>query len=68
MVSKTLLYGSTLSQNKPPVPRPGNNVVKLTGKYNGVNETASSFVLYESVFSKHSMLIGGTCCVKTTLF
>ena len=68
MVSNTLLYGSTLKQNKPPAPQSGNNVVKLTGKYNGVNGTVSSFVLDESILSKHSLLIGGTGCGKTTLF
>lgn len=68
MVSKTLLYGSTLKQNKPPALQSGNNVVKLTGKYNGVNGTASSFALDESILSKHSLLIGGTGCGKTTLF
>lgn len=68
MVSKTLLYGSTLKQNKPPVFQSNNNGVKLTGKYNGVNGTASSFMLDESILSKHSLLIGGTGCGKTTLF
>lgn len=68
MVSKTLLYGSTLKQNKPPVSQSNNNGVKLTGKYNGVNGTASSFMLDESILSKHSLLIGGTGCGKTTLF
>lgn len=68
MVSKTLLYGSTLKQNKSPAPQSGNNVVKLTGKYNGVNGTPSSFGLDESILSKHSLLIGGTGCGKTTLF
>ena len=68
MISKTLLYGSTWNQNKPPASHTGNNIVKLTGKYNGINGLATSFLLDESILSKHSLLIGGTGCGKTTLF
>ena len=34
MVSKTLLYGSTLKQNKPPALQSGNNVVSIVGLKN----------------------------------
>lgn len=68
MISKTLLYGSTLNQNRPPVNKTGNHMVELSGKYNGVKGTATSFLLDEDILSKHSLLIGGTGCGKTTLF
>lgn len=64
MVSKNLLYGSTLSQNTPPANNT-NGPVRLNGKYRG---NPSSFTLDEGILSKHSMLIGGTGCGKTTLF
>lgn len=64
MVSKNILYGSTLEQNTPPVNKT-NTTVHLSGKYQG---KTSLFSLNEDVLSKHSMLIGGTGCGKTTLF
>ena len=63
MATKTLLYGSILNQNKPPVV--SNGLVKLNGEH---NEQRTSFLLNQDVLSKHSMLIGGTGCGKTTLF
>lgn len=64
MVSKTLLYGSTLSTNHPSGPSQ-NAVVRLNGRHNGAS---ASFTLDENILSKHSLLIGGTGCGKTTLF
>lgn len=64
MVSKNLLYGSTLSHNTPPADK-SQAVVRLDGTYRGKK---TSFTLDESVLSKHAMLIGGTGCGKTTLF
>lgn len=63
MATKTLLYGSILNQNTPPVA--SNGLVKLNGEHNGQR---TSFFLNQDVLSKHSMLIGGTGCGKTTLF
>jgi len=66
-VNARILYGNSISQNKPPnPPRQGTGAkVKLTGKY---AEKPSSFVLDDDILSKHAMLIGGTGCGKTTLF
>lgn len=63
MATKTLLYGSILNQNNSPVA--SNGLVKLNGEHNGQR---TSFFLNQDVLSKHSMLIGGTGCGKTTLF
>ena len=63
-VSLRLLYGSSVSQNQPP----GENVrekIKLKGAYAG---KPSAFTLDMDTLSKHTMLIGGTGCGKTTLF
>lgn len=53
-----------MSHNAPPT-NIQNPVVKLNGKYKG---NTSSFSIDEGILSKHSMLIGGTGCGKTTLF
>jgi type IV secretory pathway TraG/TraD family ATPase VirD4 len=63
-VSTRLFYGNTVSQNTPPG-QAGNAKVKLTGEYNGKPNT---FMLNDDTLSKHTMLIGGTGCGKTTLF
>jgi type IV secretory pathway TraG/TraD family ATPase VirD4 len=62
-ISTRLLYGNTVTQNTPPVQTGG--MVKLPGKYAG---KASAFSLDADALSKHTMLIGGTGCGKTTLF
>ena len=63
-ISSRLLYGSSLLQNSPPGQTAGAKV-KLTGTYGG---KPSAFTLDSDVLSKHTMLIGGTGCGKTTLF
>ena len=63
-ISTRLLYGNTVTQNRPPALISGAQVT-LTGTY---AEKTSSFSLDEGVLSKHTMLIGGTGCGKTTLF
>jgi len=63
-VSTRLLYGNTVGQNVPPG-QGINAKVKLAGAYNG---KPSVFTLNDDVLSKHTMLIGGTGCGKTTLF
>jgi len=63
-ISTRLLYGNTVSQNIPPNQTTGAKI-KLTGTYNGKQ---SIFALDDDVLSKHTMLIGGTGCGKTTLF
>ena len=65
MASQNLLHGSALSQNTPPAKSAGSCKVRLNGKFKGA---PASFDLDESILSKHSMLIGGTGCGKTTLF
>jgi len=63
-ISTRLLYGNSLSQNGPPGQVAGAKI-KLTGTYSG---KAAGFTLNDDVLSKHTMLIGGTGCGKTTLF
>lgn len=63
MVSNTVLHGSLLNNNRP-ITFP-NGRVKLRGKYNG---KPILFSLNDDILSKHTMLIGGTGCGKTTLF
>jgi type IV secretory pathway TraG/TraD family ATPase VirD4 len=53
-----------VSQNAPPTQLP-NGSIKLTGAY---AEKPSAFSLDDDALSKHTMLIGGTGCGKTTLF
>jgi len=63
-ISSRLLYGTSVSQNTPPR-QTVNAQVKLTGMH---MENPSVFTLDNDVLSKHTMLIGGTGCGKTTLF
>jgi type IV secretory pathway TraG/TraD family ATPase VirD4 len=62
--STRLLYGNSVSKNSPPTPTSGAKV-KLSGSHNG---KATAFTLGDDTLSKHTMLIGGTGCGKTTLF
>ena len=63
-ISTRLFYGNTVKQNMPPEQTTGAKV-KLTGSYTG---KPSAFTLNMDTLSKHTMLIGGTGCGKTTLF
>jgi type IV secretory pathway TraG/TraD family ATPase VirD4 len=63
-ISSRLLYGNSVTQNTPPGIS-ASTLVKLTGTHNG---KPSVFTLDSDVLSKHTMLIGGTGCGKTTLF
>jgi len=63
-VTSRLLYGNSVAQNAPPGQTTGAKV-KLTGTFAG---KPSAFTLDSDVLSKHTMLIGGTGCGKTTLF
>jgi len=63
-ISSRLLYGNSVSQNTPPGQSAG-AIVKLLGTHTG---KPSAFTLDNDVLSKHTMLIGGTGCGKTTLF
>lgn len=63
-ISSRLLYGNSVLQNAPPGQTAGAKV-KLTGTHAG---KPSAFTLDSDVLSKHTMLIGGTGCGKTTLF
>lgn len=58
------LSGNSVSNNKPPLQDP-KAIVKLKGKF---KENPSVVTIDESTLSKHSLLIGGTGCGKTTLF
>jgi len=63
-ITTRLLYGNSVSQNTPPGQSAG-SMVKLAGTHSG---KPSAFTLDSDVLSKHTMLIGGTGCGKTTLF
>jgi len=63
-ISSRLMYGNSVTQNQPPGTTSGAKV-KLTGSYAG---KPSVFTLDMDALSKHTMLIGGTGCGKTTLF
>ncbi|MDR2719329.1 MAG: type IV secretion system DNA-binding domain-containing protein [Nitrososphaerota archaeon] len=63
-ISTRLLYGNSLSQNTPPSQNV-NAKIKLTGLH---MERPSVFMIDDDVLSKHTILIGGTGCGKTTLF
>jgi len=63
-ITTRLLYGNTVTKNEPPKIIPGAQV-ELPGKY---NEQATMFTIDDDILSKHTMLIGGTGCGKTTLF
>lgn len=58
------MFGNSVSKTSLP-PKKNNAFVTLNGKFNG---TTASFDLDEDTLSKHTMLIGGTGCGKTTLF
>jgi type IV secretory pathway VirB4 component len=58
------MYGNSVTQNQPPGTSSGGKV-KLTGTHAG---KPSAFSLDMDALSKHTMLIGGTGCGKTTLF
>jgi len=63
-ISTRLQYGNLVSKNKPPNQVAG-ALVKLPGTFSG---KPTIFTLDEDELSKHTMLIGGTGCGKTTLF
>lgn len=63
-VSTRLLYGNSVLHNTPP-PQITNSNVKLNGAYDGKR---TSITLNNDILSKHTLLIGGTGCGKTTLF
>ncbi|GHV16974.1 hypothetical protein AGMMS49938_17460 [Fibrobacterales bacterium] len=63
-ISTRLLYGNTISQNAPPG-KIANAKINLSGSY---ANKPSTFTLDDDALSKHTMLIGGTGCGKTTLF
>jgi type IV secretory pathway TraG/TraD family ATPase VirD4 len=63
-ISARLLYGNSVTQNTVPGQAVG-AMVKLTGTHVG---KPSAFTLDNDALSKHTMLIGGTGCGKTTLF
>ena len=63
-ISGRILYGNSVTQNTPPGQTAGAKV-KLAGTHEG---KPSAYTLDSDVLSKHTMLIGGTGCGKTTLF
>ena len=63
-ISSRLLYGTSVTQNQPPGITSGAKV-KLSGTH---ASKPSVFSLDMDALSKHTMLIGGTGCGKTTLF
>lgn len=63
-ISKQVLEGSSVSLNPLPAPNRASKVV-LKGTY---HEKPASFGLDEGILSKHTLLVGGTGCGKTTLF
>ncbi|MDR2589600.1 MAG: type IV secretion system DNA-binding domain-containing protein [Oscillospiraceae bacterium] len=63
-ISTRLLYGNSVAHNNP-LGATNNVQVKLLGTH--LNKT-STFSLDNDILSKHTMLIGGTGCGKTTLF
>ncbi len=58
-----VLYGSVLSQNRPPII--DSPVVSISGSCNGAS---ACFELDRSILSKHMLLLGGTGCGKTNTF
>ncbi len=62
-MEKQSLYGSILSDNRPP--QVNNPIVRMNGTSNGY---PVQLLLDESILSKHMMLIGGTGCGKTNTF
>lgn len=63
-INSRMMFGNSVSKTSLP-PKKSNAFVTLNGKFNG---TTASFDLDEDTLSKHTMLIGGTGCGKTTLF
>lgn len=63
-IDTRIVHGDIVDQNPLP-PRCKDYQVKLNGEYKGNPE---SFYIDESTLSKHTLLIGGTGCGKTTLF
>ena len=63
-ISTRLLYGNSVSKNTHPGQTAGAKVI-LPGAYAG---KPAKFTLDEGVLSKHTILVGGTGCGKTTLF
>ena len=63
-ITSRLLYGNSVLKNSPPVHTTGAKVI-LSGTHTGKQ---SKFTLDNDILSKHTMLIGGTGCGKTTLF
>lgn len=63
-INSRMMFGNSVSKTSLP-PKKNNAFVTLNGKFNG---TTASFDLDEDTLSKHTMLIGGTGCGKTTLF
>ncbi len=64
LLSKTILYGSAVEKNSLPSVG-GKASIRFSGTHNG---NAASISLDSDILSKHSLLIGGTGCGKTTLF
>lgn len=62
-MEKELLYGSILSDNRPP--HIDDAIIKINGNTDGV---PTQLLLSDSILSKHMMLIGGTGCGKTNTF
>lgn len=63
-INSRMMFGNSVSKTSLP-PKKNNAFVTLNGKFNGAT---ASFDLDEDTLSKHTMLIGGTGCGKTTLF
>lgn len=63
-INSRMMFGNSVSKTSLPS-RKSNAFVTLKGKFNG---TTALFDLDEDTLSKHTMLIGGTGCGKTTLF
>jgi len=63
-VTTRLHTGNSLSKTAPPGPESGGHI-RLPGKFAG---KPSAFGLSMDTLSKHTMLVGGTGCGKTTLF
>jgi len=63
-VNTRVIFGNSILHNAPPAVSTASKV-RLTGSHDG---KPASFSLDESILSKHTMMIGGTGCGKTTLF
>lgn len=58
------MFGNSVAKTSLPTRKP-NSLVTLKGRFNG---NPAVFDIDEDTLSKHTMLIGGTGCGKTTLF